>query len=147
MRHLYRGKAKRVEGREYVTNYKNGDWVYGLVADINETYGIAKMTNEQGVFGIEVDSKTIGQYIGINDINDKKIFEGDIVKGIAYFLEWTGVIVWIKEIASFGLYHGHDIACENCSILKRASSGMKDEFTAEIIGNIYDNPELLKKVN
>ena len=33
---LYRGQAKnRTEDREYRTDYQNGDWVYGLVSDID----------------------------------------------------------------------------------------------------------------
>lgn len=89
---------------------------------------------------------TVGQFTGLTDRNGVKIFEGDIVTGIAYSKEWVGNVIWIEEIASFGLlYNGHDVACENSSILKRAAKGINDEFSAEIIGNIYDNPELLKR--
>lgn len=107
----------------------------------------SEKVNEEGCcycVGFEVIPETIGQYTGLTDKNGKKIFEGDIVDGIAYACEWKGVIVWIPQIASFGLNHGHDTAWENCTILKRAARGMNDEFSAEIIGNIHDNPELLE---
>lgn len=92
----------------------------------------------------EVDPETVGQYTGIIDRNGEKIFEGDIVHGYSYGFDGIGNIIWIDKIASFGMWRGHDIAWENCSILKRASAGKADDFTAEVIGNIHDNPELLK---
>lgn len=137
MRYLYRGKAKRVEGREYVTNYQNGDWVYGLVGDINETYGIAKMTNEQGVFGIEVDSNTIGQYTAQNDMNGKKIFEGDIVR----YNDETFLVMFEQRNGSayFGIKISNN---ETWGFSNSIPSSMM-----EIVGNIYDNPEMLKEVD
>ena len=84
---------------------------------------------------------------GLTDKNGVRIFEGDIVKGIAYSVERIGVIVWIDEIASFGVRYFKSVsstAWENSSILRCASMGKTDEFAAEIIGNIHDNPELLE---
>lgn len=94
-----------------------------------------------------VSDETVGQYTGLTDKNDVKIFEGDIVKGIAYSAERIGVIVWIDEIASFGVRYcksQNSTAWENSSILRCASIGKTDQFAAEIIGNIHDNPELLE---
>ena len=73
------------------------------------------------------------------------IFEGDIVEGMAYSSLWRGVIVWINEIAGFGIrYQKRDdpTAWEDASILKRLRV-CKDQFAAKVIGNIYDNPNLL----
>ena len=95
----------------------------------------------------EVIPETVGQFTGLTDKNGVKIFEGDIVKGIAYSVERIGVIVWIDEIASFGVRYfkkQDPTACENSSILRCASMGKTDEFAAEIIGNIHDDPELLE---
>ena len=166
---LWKAKAtNRTEDGVYVSHYKNGDWVFGLVSDIDTKYGIVKMTDIFGVHNIEVDPETVGQFTGLydstkweeltkseqqnwlkchakEDWKGKPIFEGDIVRGVAYGSEWRGVIIWIEKIASFGLWHGHDIAWENCSILKRATKGMHDEFAAKVIGNIHDNPELLEE--
>lgn len=103
------------------------------------------MTNTSGISGIEIDYETIGQFTGLIDKNGVKIFEGDIVKGIAYSITKIGVIVWIDEISSFGVRYAQNLtAWENSSILRCVSMGKTDEFAAEIIGNIHDKPELLE---
>ena len=150
---LFRAKAiNRYPDREYRTNYKNGDWVYGLVTTMyDDSFPNlpAEMKNIDGVSGIDVDHRTIGEYTGLTDKNGVKIFEGDIVKGTAYSGEFVGIIVWIDEIGGFGVRYRkrqEATAWENSSILKCASKGRTDEFTAEIIGNIYDNPELIAEL-
>lgn len=123
-------------------------WIYGDYAAPNGIHpvNIFPHKDSNAIEGVAVEPKTVGQYTGLTDRNGKKIFEGDIVKGISYSSEWRGVIIWIDEIASFGLYCGHEVAWENSSILKRTAKGTNDEFTAEVIGNIHDNPELMEGV-
>ena len=150
---LFRAKAiNRKEVFEYRTSYKNGDWVYGLITKkFDDEFPIlpAEMTNEDGVSGIDVDYKTIGQYTGLTDKNGKKIFKGDILK-ISFGKEF------LKAVVKFGYYNQTD------KILKShlgiyfdfvdSESYRKDVgFWAgktfskiEVIGNIHDNPELLK---
>lgn len=62
---LFRGKAINRDKGYHRTNYKNGDWVYGLVTRLyDERFENlpAEMTDTNGVSGIEVDYKTVGQY-------------------------------------------------------------------------------------
>lgn len=123
-----------------------GNWYEGLLA-----HNIAKdewyISNKAGIStAYQVRPETIGQFTGLTDKNGVKIFEGDIVKGTAYSGKFVGIIVWIDEIGGFGVRYRkrqEATAWENSSILKCASKGRTDEFTAEIIGNIYDNPELI----
>lgn len=129
---LFRGKAiNREDGFYYRTNYKNGDWVYGLITkNYNKEYDFgAEMTNEIGISGIEVDYKTIGQYTSFTDKNGKKIFEGDICHfcGGAYYLG-----VW-----EYDLVREVKIDFDSLAFLENSEN-------IEIIGNIYNNPELLK---
>lgn len=147
---LFRGQTRRYG--EKIINVA-GDkmpskWVYGGVfqgcSDHSIIYGYDPVEKHA------VYSDTVGQYTGITDKNGNKIFEGDIVKGVAYSNERIGVIVWIDEIASFGIRYrkrNDPTAWENSSILKQIQAGRKDQFAAEIIGNIYDNPELLEVHN
>ena len=135
---LFRGKWK-----------SSGEWVYGNLfnpdkADTPTQICIGTYTEKTCY---EIDPETVGQYTGLTDRNGKKIFEGDIVSGTVYSSEWIGVIVWIDEIASFGARYFHRIdptAWQNSSILTAVSRHRQDEFAAQVIGNIYDNPELMK---
>ena len=139
---LFRAKAiNRDPDRKYRTDYKNGDWVYGLISKLYDeeshkryNFLFAEMTNESGVSGIDVDYKTIGQYTGLTDRNGKKIFEGDIVKHYCGGPVGTdkGIIKWNQGSCCF----------------YRTSFEYKDVYlnekcVYEIIGNIYDNPELI----
>lgn len=118
---LFRGKAINRDIGYHRTMYKNGDWVYGLVTRLyDERFENlpAEMTNIDGVSGIEVDYKTLGQFTGLTDKNGRRIFEGDIVKrgDNKYDVRWSN-----NDCAMFGL----------------------PRAPFEVIGNIHDNPELL----
>ena len=157
---LFRGKAiNRDSDREYRTNYKNGDWVYGLVSRLyDERFENlpAEMTNEDGVSGIDVDYRTIGEWTGIEVYqkdsvpNDEgvhpltQLYEGDIcelttfdLNDIDYqhigIIEFVGGAFWFMERGDEG------IAVPLCEIGDIQSD-------LEILGNIYDNPELLEVV-
>lgn len=80
------------------------------------------------------------QFIGITDINGKEIFEGDIVKGWTSRYPDSKTSGWIE-------YNIHaqafQLRYQNCF------NGHSNEFTHryhffEVIGNIYESPELLK---
>ena len=123
----------------------NGEWITDSETYIRDGDGI--WLSDENLNVVTVIPETVGQFTGLTDKNGKRIFEGDIVKGIAYSAERIGVIVWIDEISSFGVRYLKNVnstAWENSSILRCASMGKTDEFVAEIIGNIHDNPEILK---
>jgi hypothetical protein len=129
---LFRAKAiNRVEGREYRTNYKNGDWVYGLLSkpyiEVGEYSSAAEMTNTSGISDIEVDHETIGQFTGLTDKNGVKIFEGDIVEyeGKRYSINY------LPHYTRFSAVKPNTVFC------------VFAYQRGEVIGNIYDNPELI----
>ena len=146
---LFRGKTKAITGCPYNNGKPDGKWVFGYVfSDLGAMKIRQYETDRPECNDYEVDPETVGQYTGLTDKNRTKIFEGDIVKGITYSVTKTGVIVWIDEISSFGVRYvnaPNPTAWENSSILRCVSMGKTDEFAAEVIGNIYDNPELLKE--
>lgn len=121
---LFKAKAINRDKGYHRTNYKNGDWVYGLITRLyDEQFENlpAEMTDENGVSRIEVDHNTICQYTEFIDKNDTKIFEGDIVN------------------ASWG-YKG----LVELDSLIYASMECRISDDIEVIGNIFDNPELLE---
>jgi len=130
---LFRAKAiNRVPGREYRTKYKNGDWVYGLLEKprYQEFPELpAEMRNTDGVSGIEVDFDTIGQYTGLKDKKGRRIFEGDIVSlGCA---NYPVIFNTLGNCAEFALTDGVPFGFDYVHV------------PMEVVGNIYDNPELL----
>ena len=157
---LFRAKAiNRDPDREYRTNYKNGDWVYGIVSRLyNEICDLpAEMTNNDGVSGIEVDHNTIGMWTGFYDKEGTKIFEDDILMGDEYpfydgdnkCYNYFAMVYWFEDNAAFGL-----MTVKNPkSKVRGISDGISEyfeEFNPDnwlVIGNIYDNPELIERTD
>ena len=85
------------------------------------------------------------QYTGLKDKNGKEIYEGDILLAPVYFGSLKCVCIYQQEnivssIQGFGLY-SYDSYFRTYRTL--VESDEWDDF--EVIGNIYDNPELLKE--
>ena len=155
---LFRAKAiNRNPDREYRTNYKNGDWVYGLITKLYDAVynSPAEMKNTDGVSDIEIDCNTIGQFTGLRDKNEVKIFEGDIVRfgNTNYLVFWNGeAFQWqirmYKNGYNFPVYAGQDTGFPaECVTLGwvAAEIPILGTMSTEVIGNIYDNPELIKE--
>lgn len=87
--------------------------------------------------GFPVRQETVGQYTGLTDKNGKKIFEGDIVNCVYDGDLRTYIVVWDKEELDFKATNGEESFGNNFRYLCCC-----DEV--EIIGNIFDNPELLE---
>lgn len=116
MNERYLSKAKRID---------NGKWVQGYLYDIWEKrYILWGMTNDIPDM-IEVDPSTICQCTGLKDKNGKLIWENDILK-----YEWDRTrIDFIKYQAPIFTYS------------KTMRWSLQQD---EVIGNIFDNPELLE---
>lgn len=128
---MFRGK--RIE---------NGEWLYGYYVHIGPvSCQIACIIPEyaSAVYAIEVDHTTVGKYTGLLDKNGKRIFEGDICRNTR-----------TNEIVSV---HWHGSMAGFVWNQKRDDSEYQYDFGAlfrsydkyEVIGNIYDNPELLEE--
>ena len=135
---LFRGKRK-----------DNGEWVYGYYFERKDTQGniiesvIIEDAYEQITSGqryvrsnlghecSRVIPETVGQFTGLTDKYGKEIFEGDIVEVVH---EGVYKCRWDDGNLEFGLIDGKE------------SFGMAyvSPFDIAVIGNIYDNPELLE---
>ena len=127
----------------------NGEWAYGYpVGWQNEEGDISIVDSRFGAcidesgnlmmleapFVAKVDPSTVGQYTGLTDKNGKKIFEGDIVlrhdkKAEVRYQPSEFVLVF------------PDNPYPQCGLLD--TSYLNEN--KEVIGNIHDNPELLKE--
>ena len=115
----------------------NGEWIEGSYIHLNVNADFicqGRSFNSLIPIKLEVIPSTVGQYIGIPDKNGKKIFEGDIVK--AYSIcgeeEGIGVVYWSELFVAWHYANN-----------KSMYSG--DIASYEVIGNIHDNPEVLKE--
>lgn len=125
--------------------FDNGEWVEGTpFQEYSDFWGEWQwiiqtkhpLTNAPYLH-LEVNKKTLRQFTGLNDKNGKKIFEGDIVR---YMQNDIMVVVWNNESAAFvGAYSA--INFNYCATL------INGHMYLEVIGNIYDNPELLEDNN
>ncbi len=117
----------------------NGEWVYGSLEHITETYkgediqecDIYQIVTYDGI-GFDVIPETIGQYAGLKDKNGKKIFEGDIVKAFYFEKEVIGKIEFVY--GTFALTNSA-ISDNQLFIFEKL----------EVIGNVHDNPDLLEE--
>ena len=94
-----------------------------------------KLNQRLGTFD---DDIILLQYTGLKDKNRIEIYEGDIVKYSAFneqkeLQNYINPIFWEQNFASFSVGNEHSFwALSTCE-------------DVEVIGNIYENPELLKK--
>lgn len=131
----------------------NGEWVYGYYArlrnefkewhcimtekDASENY--IKDCNGYNMLYTPVNHNTVGQFTGLYDKNGNEIYEGDIVK-FTNLNTYVCIVQW-------------DL-CNPCMCISyKTEYGYEDieydfikagNMQIEVIGNIHDNPELMK---
>ena len=96
---------------------------------------------------IDVDSSTVGQYTGKTDKNKVKIFEDDIIRA-----NHDGAVGVIRFGEAVGVYPGNachvgfyvDWQGEDKDYLRADLGYWASRSDVEVVGNIHDNPELLK---
>ena len=95
---------------------------------------------------------TLMQYTGLKDKNGKEIYEGDLVEITQGKYKWRYKIVWddyLCEVVAKTFWRNFYFDEDGNYIFKdtltdRGGANLSSVFKGEVIGNIYENPELLK---
>ena len=128
---LFRGKRE-----------DNDEWVFGFLCQMWGAWHIMDENDENIAF--PVDSETVGQYTGLKDKSGKKIFEGDIIQ---YQPEYE-----LRPLRSYVVYDGeaHNYPAFDLWSHEFEANGLQcahEDCRCEVVGNRWDNPELLKEEN
>lgn len=116
----------------------NGEWKYGYLYGIWEQgYILWGMTNNVPNM-VEVDPETICQYTGLTDKNGKKIWEGDILEG--HLDDKFPEDVTREKV----IWHESGWKTEEPGCVDKEYLDEFDTENFEVVGNVYDNPELLE---
>lgn len=131
MEDRYLSKAKRIS---------DGEWVVGYVVKYGYTrkekyYIVPDYASD--LYAIEVDPSTLCQCTGLKDKNGKLIWENDIVRTIYDGIEHIYQVIWDKSELDFKATNGKEFYKSNFEYLPCC-----DEVG--VIGNTFDNPELLE---
>ena len=120
----------------------DGKWVKGFYTPISTGHGMEDAvitgTDRNCSIPVLVITETLGQYTGLTDKNGTRIFEGDIIKQDSAYKTIISCVQICKEPLS-KLYG----VCKKF----RDGSGtamLRVDVDYEVIGNIFDNPELLR---
>ena len=154
------------EKSQYVQRGKrlNGcGWIYGsllqnedmsvIVVEFEESAycGIGDCPYTHGVIGFEVDPETVGQYTGKKDDYNTEICHGDIIdfefigfNGDFYSEMRRGVVKWSEEDCAFVIADNLENVYYDDGDLILFGDAWRASGDTKVVGNMYDNPELLE---
>lgn len=122
---IFRGRCK----------WLKHEWLYGsLLFTRNRYFIVPSDWNGTGLSGYEVIVETVGQLTGLLDKNGKETYEGDIMPLYENGIEYYYKVLYDGDCFMLGMLDS-----------KQGSYPLSIKSNiSQIIGNIHDNPKLLK---
>lgn len=138
-------RGKRIPHGEWVNGFyaKSVDYFAEKERNFIQTQGLSvnggeNLMGNTSLSWFEVDPATVGEFSGKRDKNNRRIFEGDIVDGLFSFGMHLSAVCAFND-GAFGLAWTH----RGVDHFFAFTSICNVEY--EVVGNIYDNPELLEQ--
>lgn len=123
---------------------QNGEWLYGDLVHYGDKILIFSENAQNSPDYYEVNTETVGQFTGLTDKNGVKIFEGDFLN----------VEIFKIDIGYFNsVFFCENIQKSKCistdyqgrkNFIEHENKNYLGDYAKVVIGNIHDNPELLK---
>lgn len=141
---LFRGQTRRYGEKVNMAGDKlPSSWVYGGIFPQNNGGDFAIIyQQEPEIKKFPVYADTVGQYTGVKDKNGVKIFEGDIIQ-----VRFETDVYGLEEPRAW--YENYEVYFDDNSYEWRVRGSVdvdslcEYDEDCEVIGNVYDNPELL----
>lgn len=115
----------------------DGDFLY--LAD-GKVYEVEEVSHSYQTYMSKKDVSeryTPMQYTGLKDKNGKEIYEGDILKATYFDFEYILKVIFDADDLCFSVLEDDGISCPLVNY--------KKHYKLEVIGNIYENPNLIRK--
>ena len=120
----------------------------GLVQDSVNTWLIDNPSRKSLALGMAktiIEPETVGQFTGLKDGNGQEIFEGDILSYSSWWDDSIYIHTVVFKNAEFAVEpYPRNESCGREGLKYIAKQDDPDDYKAIIIGNIHENPELLK---
>ena len=131
-----------------------GEWIHGIAFphDDGSCTMFSQHPMDGAVEGREVDPESVGEYTGMRDKSDRRIFDGDILEKISAYVDLQG-----REVGG-ALVERYVVEWDEMRWIQRQVYSSRGSIERrlmpireallcrfyEVIGNIYDNPELMQ---
>ena len=121
----YKFRGKRID---------NSEWVYGSYTHCQDGEGHTSIIPFRANYHVPVDPETVGQYTGLSDRNGKEIYEGDEVRFDDTYTTDNPIQEGIVGFGNASFYIDSGYTKHYRWI----------DYECEVIGNRWDNPDLLE---
>lgn len=131
-------RGKRIKAEDKLERWIEGSYIEYTNIHNDKVIRIVSKSGYQN----EVYIDTIGQFTGLHDKNGKEIYEGDIVQMHIENGNILLVVTWNLEVGAWLL------KLKGCNIegVRTLGEWLRDSSSViQVVGNIYDNPELLEE--